>query len=329
MPDPPAAQASRVYPNPLYATTAYPNGEGVTYQRTGERRSEARPLLGMPANQIGVVGNWATAPVRVAVIDSGLPDATSTAFLPTPANLVGGDPIDNPDANEDEFLDPVAGHGTFIAGIIARVAPGCAISVYHALTTFGDGNEADIVTLIERLATQPVNDRPHVLNLSFSGYALDEPGCMRHAIQMAIAAGIVVVASAGNDGISRKAYPAAFEGVVSVAALGPNGPAPFSNWGSWVRACAPGVDVPSTFWEFNGQDPQKFGLDIDNFVGWATWSGTSFAAPVVAGVIAKSMMGQGISGNEAVEVLIDQPGLLRLPCYGTVINELAAKPRFT
>jgi subtilisin family serine protease len=325
--DPPAAQTSFVYPNPLYVTTAYPSGDGIVYQRTGARHSQARPLLGMPANQIGFVSPWDTpGVVRVAVIDTGRPDPAAVANLPHPEAEVGGDFVDMPDRGGDKYLDPVAGHGTFIAGLIARVAPGCAVRVYQALTSFGDGKETDIAKTIEDLVTMP--NPPEILSLSFSGYVLDHPACLQAAITTAMAAGIVVVASAGNDGICRKAYPAAFDGVVSVGALGPNGPAPFSNWGSWVRACAPGVDVASTFWHFDGRAHERYGMDPDSYDGWATWSGTSFAAPIVAGVIAKAMQSQGISGNAAVEVLIDQPGLFRIPCYGTVINELAAKPTF-
>ena len=308
-------------------TRAYTNGEGVTYQRTGARRSQARPLLGMENNQIGSVLPWdSNDVVRIAVIDTGRPIDNAMANLPNKPIDVGGEPKDQADAITDLYLDPVAGHGTFIAGLLARVAPGCAIRVFQALTSFGDGKETDIAATI--LSVLDDNKPPHILSLSFSGYTLDHPTCLHTAIKAAINAGVVVVASAGNDGISRKAYPAAFEGVVSVAALGPSGPAPFSNWGSWVRACAPGVDIPSTFWHFDGRAHERYGVDPDRYEGWATWSGTSFSAPIVAGAIAKTMKAQSISGNDAVEVLIDQPGLLRLPCYGTVINELAARPRF-
>ena len=141
-----------------------------------------------------------------------------------------------------------------------------------------------------------------------------------------MAEGIVVVASAGNDGVCRPAYPAAFDGVVSVAALGPDGPAPFSNWGSWVRACAPGVDVASTFYIGNCAEKEKYGVDPDTYTGWALWSGTSFAAPVVAAVLARTMMSEGLTGHGAVEAIIDQAGLFRLRCYGTVVNALAVRP---
>ena len=142
-----------------------------------------------------------------------------------------------------------------------------------------------------------------------------------------MAEGIVVVASAGNDGVCRPAYPAAFDGVVSVAALGPDGPAPFSNWGSWVRACAPGVDVASTF-----------------YIGNCAGEGEVRRRPrhlhrlgaVVGDVVRRSRGGRrarphhDVGGPDrptsAVEAIIDQAGLFRLRCYGTVVNALAVRP---
>ena len=91
--------------------------------------------------------------------------------------------------------------------------------------------------------------------------------------------GWVVVASAGNDATCQPAYPAALPDVVAVGALGQFGPAPFTNYGPWVRACAPGVDVVSTFFE-------QWQSTIDaaeRYEEWVRWSGTSFAAPAVTG----------------------------------------------
>jgi hypothetical protein len=323
---PPAAAMSLVYPNPAYVATVYPGGEGGAYQLTGRRRSQAMPLLGLDASFVGSIRPWNTAEcVRVAVLDTGHAAATD-ANLADPFSAVDGDQDLGMDADGDGFLDPVAGHGTFIGGLIARVAPGCGLMVKRVLTNYGDGNESTIALAIQDLVTSPPDQRPHLLNLSFSGYTLDDADCLRNAIQAAMAEGIVVVASAGNDGISRRAYPAAFDGVVGVAALGADGPAPFSNWGSWVRACAPGVDIASTFYIGTGAEKERYGVDPDTFTGWALWSGTSFAAPVVTAVLARTMMAHGLTAHGAVEAIIDQVGLFRLRCYGTVVNTLALQP---
>ena len=317
---------SLVYPNPVYGPLAYPGPEGLCYQRTGRRRSQAKPLIGATPPLARVLGTWAPDVVRVAVLDSGWP-LDAKRIWPAPGTVGVSDGPDGPDQDGDQFLDPVAGHGVFIAGLITSVAPGCAIQVHQVVTTYGDGDEWTIAEKIIELASRADDDRPHILNMSFSGYTLDIPGCLLNAIQGAIRAGMVVVASAGNDGICREAYPAAFSGVVSVGALGPSAPAAFSNWGSWVRACAPGVDLVSNF--FANVDDEKTdegGINPSEFEGWATWSGTSFAAPVVAGALARAMQFAGLSPQQAVEVVIDHPGLHRIPCFGTVVNVLDAVP---
>jgi subtilisin family serine protease len=129
----------------------------------------------------------------------------------------------------------------------------------------------------------------------------------------------VVVASAGNEATGRPTYPAAYPGVIGVAAIGPAGPAPFSNFGPWVRACAPGVDLVSKFFTgFEGL-PNIGPEDPDRFHGWARWSGTSFAAPVVAGALARQMQ-RGLSTTDAVAQVIDHPALARIPNFGTIVN---------
>jgi subtilisin family serine protease len=132
----------------------------------------------------------------------------------------------------------------------------------------------------------------------------------------------VVVASAGNDATCQPCYPAAFENVVAVAALGPGGPAGFSNYGNWVRACAPGVDLVSTFFtNAQGPEPAPAGYpEPDKYVGWARWSGTSFSGPVVVAALAREMQWYGLSASDAVARVIDAPALFRIPLFGTAVN---------
>ena len=136
--------------------------------------------------------------------------------------------------------------------------------------------------------------------------------------------GVAVVCSAGNDATDRPCYPAAFAPwrngrgpvkvttsrvpLVSVGAQNPNTTdALFSNAGTWVRAYAPGAGIFSTMPPFEGGlDPVastrihgrvRESIDPDDYRslrdadghdvgGFGLWSGTSFAAPVVAGRIA-------------------------------------------
>jgi serine protease len=155
-----------------------------------------------------------------------------------------------------------------------------------------------------------------VLNLSMGYYhekpddALSFDPLMTSILDTLAENGVVVVTSAGNDCTDRPCFPAAFSGstsalpVISVGALNPSGEtdALFSNVGDWVTDYARGAAVfstmPTTFqgglepvarWEYDGRKRES--LDPDNYHGgFALWSGTSFAAPVVAGKIAQQMI---------------------------------------
>ena len=312
--------ASPVYATPVYATPASPA------RRSGVRRSSARPA---PADvdttratkAFGVEA--AEGAPRVIVLDTGLAgELAPTALQGTPVGAATAADVDGPDEDGNRFLDPASGHGTFIAGLVQQVAPGTEVVLHRVLSTMGDGIESNIVqALVELDVADPERT---VVSLSFGGFVLEQAFCMEWAIRSLQRRGVVVVASAGNDGSCRPTYPAAFPDVVSVGAVGPTGPAPFSNYGPWVRACAPGVDLLSTFYEgYNGAErPGEAGVDPDSFNGWALWSGTSFSAPVVAAALARTVAVEGCTAQEAVARVIDEPGLMRIPNLGTVVNML-------
>src|SRR5260370_154275 len=160
---------------------------------------------------------------------------------------------------------PPRWHGTFIASLIAGhgsgpdraggvigVAPAARIlavrvildadepgfPVYNATARYEDA--------IARGIRYAVRQGVAVINMSL-GSASGTPQ-LRQAIGYAIARGVVVVASAGNDGTapgrsSPYSYPASFTGVISVAAVGTgHRPAPFSDRNASVVVSAPGVD---------------------------------------------------------------------------------------
>ena len=119
-----------------------------------------------------------------------------------------------------------------------------------------------------------------VIVMSLGTYTLDdEPPPLATAIaDLVDTTKTVVVAAAGNAGSCRTYSPAALPGVVAVGAVDSGGRAWFSNYGGWVDACAPGVDVESTFYGTD-EEPLKepLGDEVFNeFKGWAMWSGTSF-----------------------------------------------------
>jgi subtilisin family serine protease len=257
---------------------------------------------------------------RVVVVDTGL---AADPFLPdaVQAQSVGDGERDEPDADDDGNLDAATGHGTFIAAIIEQLAPGATVEVRQVLSTFGDGSDSEVGDALWAL----VDDPPEVVNLSFAGYSDNDaaPLAIRDAIAQLVAGGTAVVAAAGNDATCRAAWPASLDGVVGVGALGPGGPAWFTNHGPWVRACAPGVDVVSRFFRVPTQLTATHEPDVQalgEIVEWATWSGTSFAAPIVAGVLARAVLA-GWAPAQAVARTIDNPSLIRLAGLGTVLNE--------
>jgi len=289
--------------------------EVAAYRATGVRSTSAEPASAPP----GAPAPGAAATVRndpsIVVVDTGIAIANLRphALAGLAADNTDPNDVETPDETPfDGKLDSDAGHGTFIAGVIEGIVPGCKLRVDGLLTGQGDMNEADLAKTLEDLATQD-GGRPDLVNLSFGGYTVDGMERLRQAVRTLQDAGTVIVASAGNDATCVPAYPAAFPDVVSVGAIGPFGPAPFTNYGSWVRACAPGIDIVSTFFTACATD------DGAAYGEWVRWSGTSFAAPAVVGVLAE-MMKQGMSGAEAVRRTIDAPGLLRIPDLGTVVN---------
>jgi hypothetical protein len=127
--------------------------------------------------------------------------------------------------------------------------------------------------------------------MSLGGYTKNDkpPPVVAAAIARAQARGAVVVAAAGNNASCKPYWPAAIPSVVAVGATHCGERAWFSNFGEWVNAWADGVDVVSTFFEFQGEQPAVSGVDYDNYHGWAKWSGTSFAAPRVAAALARAV----------------------------------------
>ena len=217
----------------------------------------------------------------------------------------------------DGYLDPVAGHGTFIAGIIEQLTPGCTIVVRKVFHPEGDVSVSTLATTLRKLVKRK---RPDIVNFSFGGTGTVD-GLFEERISKYHEQGIVFVGSAGNEGSCVDQYPAALPEVVSVAALGPNGPAPWTNYGSWVDASAPGSNLVSSFFaEFDGALPPINGVDPDEFVQWATWSGTSFAGPVLVAALAREMATTNRTAAESVESVVRAPHLARFPNMGTIVN---------
>lgn len=176
------------------------------------------------------------------------------------------------DSDGNGELDAQAGHGTFVAGLILRSAPGVRVRPLRVLDGHGVGDEAGLLRALARLRDDP----PPVLNLSFGGHTFDDRPSPLVEAALAELTGTVVVACAGNTASDRPFWPAASPQVIAVGALNTTeeSRALFSAHGPWVDACARGEWLTSAF------------LEHGAFHGYAHWSGTSFAAALVSGAIA-------------------------------------------
>jgi subtilisin family serine protease len=247
------------------------------------------------------------------------------------------DDEDEPDVNADGDLDLEAGHGTFIAGVVRQICPDAHIHVDGVLSSFGDGDDLSIGRGIRRAIQRSTTNAFDIVVMSLGTYTEDDTHPPLSRWIRRYLHGAVVVAAAGNLGSPRPMWPAAQRGVIGVGALDASGRAWFSNHGGWVDACAIGVDVVSTFFfgvtdEFvycaclpdaKGASCQcELKRELRRFDGWARWSGTSFAAPKVAGAIAQEMYTSGVAGDTARQAWarLSDWQRYRYPDLGTVFN---------
>ncbi len=216
------------------------------------------------AYESGVSGSG----VIVAVLDTGVDTSHPDLY----ANVIDGWNYvdDNFDVTDDD------GHGTMVAGIIAAmannslgiagVASNVSIMPLKVLSSSG-GRWTDLDKAILRAA----HSGARIITISLGGEYSRPTMALEAAINHAYQDGCVIVAAAGNDNNSEPFYPAACENVIAVAAIDQtNIKASFSNYGAYIDFCAPGVNILSTTRDEN----------------YVYGSGTSFAAPFVAGVIA-------------------------------------------
>lgn len=246
--------------------------------------------VGAPTSFPTAVGG---GPVDVAVLDNGMPKDWETKHpgLANAVTLAGnilfaGDPVDE---NLDGVLDNQAGHGLFICGLIARRHDELNIELRRLLHATGETEDTLAATALTECTAQ-------IVNMSFGGFTTDDvvAPVMANAVTIAVGRDQVLVAAAGNDGGAdagsefheREFWPAALPEVISVGACDPTDLVEQNSlWAESNRAqiYAPGVMLRSTYvtdWQVPGTVPAEM------FLGWAAWSGTSFAAPVVAAEIA-------------------------------------------
>ncbi len=211
------------------------------------------------------------------------------------SSVCPGEDFGSYDNNPTDF----AGHGTNISGLIAGATdngigvagiaggfgkkfPGVRIMCLRSgyLSSGCELGSVDTYAAVQGF-NYAINKGADVVNISFGpqypgtctpGYGYN--ATTRNAIVNCLNAGIVITISAGNDAVDCPDYMAQINGVIIVAATDQNdGRAWFSNYGDWIDISAAGVSMTST-------------ESDQGTATYSAWDGTSYSAPVVAGVAA-------------------------------------------
>ncbi len=260
-----------------------------------ERAAAANAEAPWGVARVNAPAAWSSsqgAGVKVAVIDTGIaPDHPDL-------RVAGGyNAVDKKQPWHDDHS-----HGTHVAGSIAAlldgkgvagVAPQASLYAVKVLTKDGGGN---LFAIMDGIMWTGQNGM-QVANMSLG--AAQEMQMLQYALQMARNAGVTLIAAAGNDGKAVN-YPAAYPECVAVSALCPpgvtnaklcpntnEGISTFSSRGPQIALIAPGVNIPSTVPLFADAS------------GYKAYSGTSMAAPHVAGLAALAVA-RGAKGPDAV-----------------------------
>lgn len=214
--------------------------------------------------------NPSSPQVVIAVIDSGIcanhPDLVGRI-------LPGYDFVDGDTDPEDDF-----NHGCSVAGVIAAnrdngigvvgIASNAQILPLRVLNDAGLGVASQVASAVIYAADHDAD----IINMSLG--SLHRSAVLESAVQYAVGKGILVIASAGDGASSTPQYPANFPNVIAVGSYDNEGnQSSFSNYGEWVDIYAPGRNIHTTA------------------IGdaYASRTGTSFAAPMVAAVAAMEL----------------------------------------
>lgn len=256
----------------------------------------------------------------VAVIDDGVvldhPDLAPQLFSPGRAFISRNAAGDGNAASGDNTAvaaDQPVFHGTHVAGTVAAatfdgiggagVAPMAQILPLRVFPPAGGATSVDIVNAMLYAARLPNNSgtlparRADVINLSLGGDRACD-AAYQDTIDQVRAAGVIVVAAAGNSGHNDRGQrapvgaPANCNGVVAVSALdAKKGIAPYSNTGAAITVAAPGGDASQS--STGSGAPDNVYSDVAAFdangqrqPAFGGMQGTSMASPHVAGVMA-------------------------------------------
>jgi thermitase len=214
--------------------------------------------------------------IKVAVIDSGI-DLNHPVFAgKLSASSEFWDYVGKDATPQDEAGGNGYGHGTAVAGIILQVAPRATLLPLRVLRPDGSANTSDVVAAIGRA----VNNGANIINLSLGTGGYDQS--LMDICTWANNQGVRIIAAAGNNGqLNNLDSPALFSWVpstyqmtIGVGSVNANDQrSSFSSYGDNVYTFAPGENIWSAY---PGNKSASF-------------TGTSFAAPIISGAVALAM----------------------------------------
>jgi len=258
--------------------------------------------------------------VYVAVVDTGLLDSWRQYF---PEERIaeeyaisfggGGGEVGTVSTQPNKWEHDQNSHGTHVASTILGysfwgtpvngVAPMATVIPVKVLNQSGWGWSSVVargITYVADLKAGPLKNYPVVINMSLGGPDLDPMESA--AIDYAISQGVIIVASAGNEGEAGMGYPGAYAPVISVAASGWIGEWPAGNRSWWYNLNIPDPTNPDDFYITDFSSRQLDGQDLD-VAAPGSWvvgpyqlqsgktsyyflGGTSMSSPHVAGIVA-------------------------------------------
>lgn len=239
--------------------------------------------------------------VIIAILDTGI----SSVNTDMNGNIIGGY---NFIANNAYYEDD-NGHGTMVASVVAGItdnsygisgiAGKSKLLAVKVMNSSGSGTYSSMIRGIE----YAVANGADVINMSIGGRT--ESTALKLAVDNALKRGVTVVAAAGNEGSTTLRYPAAYDNVIGVGAVDYyNNRASYSNTGPGLTIMAGGTARVST---------------TTNYIGTA--SGTSFASPYIAGLVALMYSSNTDTRPEMVfKVLADGALDLGSPGYDTTFG---------
>lgn len=270
--------------------------------------AQARADFGVTGDRDGSENSYSPADVVIAVIDTGI----DAGHADLQGKVIGWrDWVGNRPAPYDDH-----GHGTHVAAIAAGagaanpaykgVAPGAALIGLKVLNAMGSGSLSNVVAALDWAVTNRHVYGIDIINMSLgTSGSSDGTDSVSQAVNAATAAGITVVVAAGNSGPNSRTVgsPGAAAGAITVGAMadpGKNGfyLASFSSRGPTRDGrlkpdlVAPGVGIMAA--------------RAGSGNGYIAYSGTSMAAPFVAGVAALLLAADPELSPAAVRVILQE-----------------------